>query len=305
MAPALDDAYHPIAIYLELYDNQKADLEAVSRASIAFVAAVKESGYLVDPTITVRVELNSGTESSLILNTVIKLLGIEEKFKKASYATIIGVVSCWVATDLRQYVFDHVLDHLVTSGQVSPEAEDANIIADKVCGLLKNKVSAKCVQDFYRALETDPSIKGVGISQQHGKIPNNVVPRSQFKSRSRDEEPQVEGKRFKDDRETLVLISPVLIDDPQRRWKFKGKEGEFGASIKDAVFLHSVLRGQAGIQMVSGVELDVEIRTFYKFTENVWQPSDRVILQVYGHKQPKTQETLDDLLMPRSSPYTD
>ena len=61
-------------LYLELEPGQLADLEVVARASISFVEAVREVAYIVDPSVTIRLELESGTEGSLSLNSVIKYI---------------------------------------------------------------------------------------------------------------------------------------------------------------------------------------------------------------------------------------
>ena len=53
----------PISLYLELVPDQKADLEVVARAALAFDAAIKELAYIIDPGMEIKVELESGTES--------------------------------------------------------------------------------------------------------------------------------------------------------------------------------------------------------------------------------------------------
>src|ERR1041385_2963429 len=62
----------PISLYIDLERGQKADLEAVARASLAFAATIRDIAFVLDPSVDIRVELASGTESSLSLKPVLR-----------------------------------------------------------------------------------------------------------------------------------------------------------------------------------------------------------------------------------------
>jgi hypothetical protein len=77
-----------ISLYLELKQGEKPDFEVVGLAAVAFAEAVKEIAYILDPGLEVRLEFESGTESSLILNAVLKTL----KSREGQRGTVIGIV---------------------------------------------------------------------------------------------------------------------------------------------------------------------------------------------------------------------
>jgi hypothetical protein len=62
----------PLSLYLDLEPGQTADLEVVAKASLAFVAALKEIAFQIDPLLEIRVELDSGTKGSPSLNARLK-----------------------------------------------------------------------------------------------------------------------------------------------------------------------------------------------------------------------------------------
>ncbi len=67
-------AQAPISVYLDLEAGRVADMEVVARAALAFSAAVKDLAYVIDPGLDLRIELQSGTEGSLNLNTILRNL---------------------------------------------------------------------------------------------------------------------------------------------------------------------------------------------------------------------------------------
>jgi len=90
------------ALYLELKPGEKPDFEVVGLAAAAFAEAVKEIDYILDPGLEVRLEFESGTESSLILNAVLKVL----KSRMDTAAPFLGIVvgtQFALSADVRQW----------------------------------------------------------------------------------------------------------------------------------------------------------------------------------------------------------
>jgi hypothetical protein len=71
-----------------------------------------------------------------------------------------------------------------------------------------------------------------------------------------------------------------------------GKEGEFGASIRDAEFLDNVLRGRSAIPMVAGIRMEVELLTIEDPFEGAWIVRERNILNVRRVIPPSIQPGL-------------
>src|SRR5690606_2674726 len=131
--------------------------------------------------------------------------------------------------------------------------------------------------------------------------PTDVVPREDFKSRSGIQElDNPPTKRHRDQSLRVTLISPVLRDG-NRRWKFSGPEGEFGAYVRDDEFTNRLLSGQQSIPMVRGIEMDVFLRTHEEHVAGVWQVTEREILKVIKVHRPPKQTSLN-LPAPRPKP---
>ena len=62
----------PLSLYLDLEKGATADLEVVSRAALAWSAAIKDLAFILDPSIEIRVEIASGTPGSFSLNSLIR-----------------------------------------------------------------------------------------------------------------------------------------------------------------------------------------------------------------------------------------
>jgi hypothetical protein len=103
------------------------------------------------------------------------------------------------------------------------------------------------------------------------------------------DEDAVRVRRARTSIETVTLVSPVLLPG-KRRWRFLGKEGEFGAYIKDAQFLENVLRGRSGIPMVAGIRMEVELQTIEDPIEGgAWVVRERAVLSVRRVSPPSFQ----------------
>jgi hypothetical protein len=102
-------AVEPLSLYIGLVAGRKADLEIIARASLAFASAIREVAYAVDPSLELRIELVSGTESSLSLNSLLtsKIRGKLAKLTLASVA--IGAMN-WFTQETMHYAFDKTLD---------------------------------------------------------------------------------------------------------------------------------------------------------------------------------------------------
>lgn len=268
-------------LYLDLEDGQLADLEVVARASLSFASAVREIAYIVDPSITIKLDLESGTEGSLSLNSVVRFLK-EQVSDPVTRRVIIVAVTFWFIKEIGAAVLGvGVSSILAPDPRFSEEQE--NRIAEKVVELIERGVGQKPVQNVYRELSKDKSIKGVGVSTQKGDRPKSIVPREQFSERMGvpPEEPTDRQPRTRSESMFLMLISPVLQNN-ENKWRFLSKDGTIYASIKDEEFLSSVLSGRAKLPMQSGIIIlaDVEIVEKWNSKDKVWVITERRITKV-------------------------
>ncbi|RWC52858.1 hypothetical protein [Mesorhizobium sp.] len=273
----------PITLYLDLKKDTKADLAVVARAALAFDAAVKEIAYVLDPSITIRVEFDNSTEGSLKLHSILKKVkGLATD--KATLRAVALVVIGWIASDVRSYLTQSAIETIVREEMNNSDHlsdEDIKRIAEEVAKALNGHVGEKQVRKVYEELERDESIDGVGVTTNPDKKPRIIVPRREFKQRSGSVVEQVPGTEARAPRtyETVTLISPVLLDT-DRRWKFSLYGFEFGAKIKDHEFLDRLLSGQETVPMVAGITMDVELETKEEKIGGVWVIKERSIERV-------------------------
>lgn len=295
-------AVAPVSLYLELEDGRVADLEIVSRAAIAFSQAVKELAFQLDPSVEIRIEFASGTPGSLSLNSLIRLLGKLKDDHPLAAGIAAGALT-WFGGEAGSYAFGKLADQVTEAepeGAKPATKEDVAAMAERVERALAGSTASPKVQEVYRTLERDPAIKGVGATVVPGQRPTVIVPRSEFRARGGGE-PTERTTTHRDRTEDVhvVLVSPVLLPG-ERRWKFRGPQGEFGAPVKDSEFIERVLTGTTSIPMVAGIEMDIELETIEEFRDGVWVITERNVKRVRGLRAPPTQGSL---LPPPSSDY--
>jgi len=290
----------PVSLYLDLKPGEKADLEVVARASIAFAQAIKGSPLFLDPSIEIRIELASGTEGSLSLNSILKSIKTADG-KDITLAAVGSIVLFWFGNHVLDWTFDKVMD--IATGKPEPAQvelhlapEDMKSLQGMVDKAITGHIAQEHVQQVYRELEADPSITGVGATRVPEKRPETIIPRSEFPARSGTALvviPEiVTTHREPVTRQTLVLIRPVLLTG-NRRWRFSGRHGEFGAPVLDDEFLQNLVAGKVPVQMGAGIEMDVDLQAIEEKQGGVWVPVAYNILKVHGVRPAPSQQVLN------------
>lgn len=284
----------PISLYLELEDGQIADLEVVAKASLAFVSAIKEIAFQVDPLLVVRVEIDSGTKGSLSINARIKTLK-DKYLTRRNIVTVAAVVLVYFKDEVQEHVVGEILDEYIPS--ISEDRfSDAQRqeLKDIVDGALERRIGKKEIGKVYQELEEDPAVKGVGATASPSKKPDSIVPREEFRYRSGESrviETEVR-KRTTEPRLTVTLVKPAL-EHRKRSWRLKSANGEFGAMMQDEDFLDGLLAERIQVPMIEGVQLDVTLKVEEELTpDGVWEIKSRKIVKVHGYSRPPSQTSL-------------
>ncbi len=284
----------PISLYLDLEPGQVADLEVVARAAIAWAEAIKEIAYILDPSMEVKIELASGTEGSLSLNSLVrKIRGA--KLSKSDLRTIVIAVATWFALQTLEYGYQRVLDFL--TGKDAPTAtqgmtpEQLDDMARRIADHLSGNVAQPQRQQMYRELERDSAVRGVGVTTTPQDRPTLIIPRSDFGNLSgATVETSTVEKRTTTSRVVATLISPTLKDAP-RSWRFQiGSMDEFGATMKDQAFLDAVVEGRVSIPLRAGVEMEFELVAKEEHEGGVWTVKERAVTQVYRPEVSRSNE---------------
>ncbi len=140
-----------VSLYLDLEPGKKPDLEVVARAALAYVEAIKEAGFILNPGMDVSVEFVSGTEGSLSLNTILKSVRPDPVALRAVALIILG----WFASDLRTYGVIKFLDtYLPTEQRATLSDEDIKRIMRALQQSLDGKIAKEPVNQVYREIRT-------------------------------------------------------------------------------------------------------------------------------------------------------
>lgn len=170
----------PISLYFDLEKNKIADLSVVANVALQWDKLIKEISHIIDPSLTIRVELISGDEGSLWLRAIIKAASKVTK----NHPTITGALAAIITTFITT-PFNHEIEEIWKKAyevagiewehkdDISPE--DARRIATAVVEMTKNKEAVEIKSNIYSQLESDKSIKGVGSSASIKKSRNLLL----------------------------------------------------------------------------------------------------------------------------------
>lgn len=91
---------------------------------------------------------------------------------------------------------------------------------------------------------------------------------------------RLKKKRVRREISDAILVSPVLENDRKRRWKFRIGEVEFGAPIKDHIFLDAVFSGKHPILMKGSTHMRIALETHEEFVDGAWVSKERTVWSV-------------------------
>jgi hypothetical protein len=274
-----------VSLYIALEDGKSADLEAVSKASIAFAEAIREIAAYIDPFSDTRLELINTTEGSLSLNTKIKFRTAGGTYEITLYALIV-VFATYIGAHVAEFVAEKAIsaawEQFFGPEEATISENDKNDIVQRAVKAFEAKAGEQQIKQIYAELEQDPAISGVGVAKAPGVRPATIVPRSEFARRSGKVITQqpAEKKRLRRDISDAILVSPVLENDRKRRWKFKINEKEFGAPIKDHVFLDAVFSGKRPLRMKGNISMRIAYEVQEEFIDGAWVAKDHTVWTV-------------------------
>lgn len=292
----------PISLYLKTEQGVHPDLRVVARSAIIFAEIIESTARAIDPDLVVVVEVVSGSEGSFGLNTLSKV-ATKAKAKAADVKQ--GVLDGWrkheKARFLTIYVAVRILDNTISWGQdqimdwmASDDApaevrtmsdEERKLLAKDIAEEMRRQPDDEKVQRLHGQIAKDKRIGAIGITARPQPA-KKLLPRSAFVESPEDELP---SDRIRHERFEALLISPVL-EVGERRWKFRGPYGEFGAPINDKEWLRSAVTGETNLHLRGGLILDVEIDVYEKLLDaGVWEIERRTVEKVHGWREGPVQ----------------
>jgi hypothetical protein len=302
------DDVQPISLYLDLVPGAIADLEVVAQASLHFVAALREAAQILSPNLELRVELRSGSEGSLSLNSIIKAINPSGKVDRKTIQTIALASAAWFGVHVADWTFDKVADSLWNAATPTeahaqaPKSETVRLSDDDIASIsaqLNQLQHAPSVQEHvgkvYRELTKDSAISGVGISlSQKPEHPGTIVRREEFSGRILDAKEAQEAKKVRTTSEVEIvkLVSPILDPDSRRRWIIEGAEGNVAASMDDPRFKARLREGLITTPLRENIRLRVNITKTEQMVAGEWKVTKRSITQVERIILPNAEEDL-------------
>lgn len=287
----------PLSLYIELIPGTRAEIEVVSRAAIAWSKMIHEAVFLIEPFAEVRVELVSGTEGSINLNSLINavrgVVNDPKKLKAVAYGLMLffsGQIKDWVIGKALDSAWSSASTEIAQIWHSLTEVEKEDV--GKIVTLV---VQSKATQDkarrVYAELSRDDRVTGVGVSLIPGRRPADIVPRSDFALRAGEQTEVIENiqRRIVPDRVTLLLLSPSLSAD-DLKWKFSLSGKTVWAHMDDADMRARIMPGSnSPPHMLAGIEMDVDLETTQEFRDGVWVITDQRVVKVHSLREPPSQ----------------
>lgn len=289
----------PISLYLKTQQGEHPDLRVTARAALLFVEIIEGIAQSIDPEVQIRVELVSGSEGSLGLNTLNKIkeaasqgkqMIIRGWHKHQTLRFLTVYVAVRVLDNTLSWTQDNVMDWMASSDAPaevqSMPLDERKELAAEIVKQLRDDPTFDKVKQLHVQVSRDSKISAIGVTSEPGPA-QKLLPRSQFADLPAPDQ----NERTTVHQIEVTLISPVL-EFGDRRWKLRGPFGEFGAAIRDKEFLRMAVSGETNLHLRGGLILDVEVAAHEKNIDGVWTVQSRTVEKVYGWREGPYQEDL-------------
>lgn len=256
--------------------GEKADLEVIAAAALAWVDALRAAASVLDPDSELKVEIVDADEASLTINTIIewfekhvetKLERLERggarlpRTKKLALAVALFVVTTGIPTADFYFGEDDFTD------------EDRALMEELLNELKDDSSVQNANRRFYRTIERDSSITGVGVKETPTGAPIVIVPSGRFAEAGGLWTPDEDGLPEKVTRPVMdvVLVKPALVHTP-RAWSFK-PEGlpEFDAVMRDPLVLKAIQEQGLPERLREGIPMTIRLEVREILVDGQWK----------------------------------
>lgn len=274
-----------LSLHFTLRDGEKADLEVVAAAAIAWVGALRAAAQNIDPNAKIRIEIVDAEEGSLRLNTLLEwaenqLARLDRGSEKYPRLQKLAIA---LAAFLATVGVDTVRDVYLASETLSLSDEDRRRLDELLELAKKGAAVQEKSRKFFRVLERDPSISGVGVAEGRETPPAVTIPSDQFAERSGLWVAEVEPEERTTTTELdVTLVSPVLVNAP-RAWVFQmAGLPPFKAIVTDRRFLSALEENHVREQLRTGITMRIRLEFTERREDDGWvmKPKGRVVTEV-------------------------
>jgi hypothetical protein len=276
-----------IVLHFEVAPGFHPDTRIVAQALLKWVVLVEQAAKAIDPSDKIELEIVGNDKGSLRFPQIIKFAerGIE------------NIDAAWADyPHLKRAVLGsaHVFATGIVGGliQVSmtPEVQKVQIVGSDrpIYEEMERRVAESesvraANREFYRTIERERSITGVGVAPDRISDPYEIIPRSEFQTRSGlwTIESDVDREHIKTDVWDVVLLK-APFSHKKLRWQFSRDGLPFSALMQDAKFLAAVKDGRVPITLQEGVIMRIEVEYTERLEGQAWKanPKSRRVVRV-------------------------
>lgn len=270
-----------IVLHFETAPERFPDSRIAALALLDWIALLEATALVVAPDRTLNIEMVSGaTPGSTRFPQLLRWTDdriSDIKLAWADYPQLKSLVlggahTLWTAT---------IAAAVTTAMQPDEQTvrlsdEDRQLLQSMREDVAKSPEVAAASHRFYRTLEREPAIVGVGVADDWAKRPTFIVPRSEFPERGglwEPDQPAAEERIVRDEW-NVVLLRPVLQSSPHA-WRFSRDGLPFSAMMHDSQFLSAMREGRIPLNLQEGVMMRVEVEHTVRLNGQVWEPVPR------------------------------
>ncbi len=294
----------PLTIYFDLSPDTRPTLGAVGSAMVQFEKMAGEAVFLMEPGVEFSMVYQYSAPGSLRIIAGLRGLVTAERLRDLALVVATVLVTNAVG-HIQGKVMDEAIEAIVGEEETLSD-EDIQRIAEAIRNVERSETVTAPRREFYRAVEPDQAITGVGAApNEKEERPAVVVPRSEFGDRSGaviekapDGDPE---QRVLSERVEVVLANAPLIES-KAKWRIFHKGHQISVKMLDENFQQQLLDGTTQLRLAGGVILDVTLETTQIYADGVWQNKSYAIPEVHTWRQNSEQA---ELLLSHSSDSDD
>ena len=229
----------PLTIYFDLSPDSRPTLGAVGEAMVQFEKMAGEAVFLMEPGVDFSFVYQYSAPGSLRIITGLKGLVSRERLKEM--ALVLATVLVGNATGHFQGKgMDEAVKAIFGEEASTLTEEDIRRIAEAVENIERSEIVAEPRRDFYRAVEPDEAITGVGAApNEDASPPAVIVPRSDFGDRAgpiiRETPEDHPEPRVLSERVEVVLANAPLIES-RAKWRVFSNGHQISVKMLDEGF---------------------------------------------------------------------
>lgn len=288
-----------IVLQYGLKEGHNADATVAADSLLAWIDVVRDAARAIDPNADIRVELLGREEGSLrqllrLVDDQVKLVSDGAADYPYLKKVAIGLAAALATTTLSVFV-QEIIEPEVQVVELS--APDRKILTTLTEQISSDASTSRAATRFFRAIERDPAITEVVLSDGSGRTPMVRIDRSQFAMRgglySPEEEAQPAEETRTDVWSVVLLQAPFYVSE--RHWAFSRDGIRFSARVVDAAFLQAIVDKTIPINLQEGVTMEVAVEWKERLNGKVWEmiPDSRRIVRVLSPRPMRPTPTPD------------